>query len=89
MMKKIVALALCLVLSSGLFSCNADGGDHEHDFDKEVATKEFLKSSADCETPAKYYYSCECGEKGSEVFEYGESAPHEYEKKVLDRYLRT
>ena len=72
-----------------LFACNADGGEHTHVFDKKVAEEDYLKNAADCSAGARYYYSCECGEKGSETFEHGDVAPHKYEKRVLDKYLRT
>lgn len=88
-MKTIIATVLCLTLAVALFACNGGGGEHEHVFDEKVAKEEFLKSPADCENAAQYYYSCECGDKGSEVFEYGESTPHDYEKSVIARYLRT
>ena len=47
----------------------------DHTFDKQVATEDFLASPADCGSPAKYYYSCECGEKVAETFEVGEINP--------------
>ena len=47
-----------------------------HVYDKEVATAEYLASKATCTKPATYYYSCECGAKGTETFEHGELAEH-------------
>ena len=51
---------------------------HTHTFDKQVAEDEYLASAATCTEAATYYYSCECGEKGSETFAYGEPAGHSY-----------
>jgi len=63
----------------GRFSFNAfgtavDSGEEDHTcvFDKEIATEDYLAEAATCTTAAKYYYSCECGEKGTETFTYGE-----------------
>ena len=44
---------------------------HTHSFDREVTEHEYLKSAATCTVPAVYYKSCNCGEKGTENFEYG------------------
>ncbi len=50
----------------------------EHVFDQMVTTDTYLASAATCSGPALYYYSCSCGEKGTETFEYGNPAPHTY-----------
>ena len=47
-----------------------------HVFDQKVATAEYLASEATCTQKATYYYSCVCGEKGTETFEHGELAEH-------------
>ena len=43
-----------------------------HKFTKKDTDEKYLLSSATCTQKAVYYYSCECGEKGTETFEYGE-----------------
>ena len=48
------------------------GSKLAHVFDKEVATAEYLKDEATCESKAVYYKSCVCGEKGTDTFEYGD-----------------
>ena len=48
---------------------------HTHSFDREVTEHEYLKSAATCTVPAVYYKSCNCGEKGTETFEYGTVNP--------------
>lgn len=60
---------------------------HIHEFVKMNADKEYLCSEATCVKPAWYYFSCECGEKGDEIFEYGENAPHEYAEIISDEYV--
>ena len=47
-----------------------------HVFDQKVTTEKYLASEATCTQKATYYYSCVCGEKGTETFEYGELAEH-------------
>ena len=49
-----------------------------HTFDKEIAEEKYLKSEATCTDKAVYYKSCECGEKGTDTFEYGEALGHDY-----------
>ena len=51
---------------------------HTHVFDKEVATDAYKASDATCIAKATYYKSCACGEKGTETFEYGEPAEHNW-----------
>lgn len=43
----------------------------KHVFDQQVIDNKFLCTNATYTSPAKYYYSCECGTKGTETFEYG------------------
>ncbi len=57
-------------------STNETQDTHSHLFNKKSATEEFLKSSATCNQPALYYYSCSCGEKGSSAFEHGDALTH-------------
>ena len=51
---------------------------HTHVFDKEVATDDYKATDATCTAKATYYKSCACGEKGTETFEYGELADHNW-----------
>ena len=60
------------------FSDGKDIEDHVHIFDNESTDEKYLASEADCTTPAKYYYSCSCGEIGTEVFNYGTTLRHNY-----------
>ena len=53
-----------------------------HVFDRQVVSPEYFASEATCTHKATYYYSCVCGEKGTETFEYGELAPHVFDQKV-------
>lgn len=52
--------------------------NHSHEFNKKIAEERFLKSAATCVSKAVYYFSCKCGEKGEQTFEYGEPLPHSY-----------
>lgn len=49
---------------------------HVCDFSQWVTTDEYLASAATCTEPAYYYYSCLCGEKGEEVFSWGQANGH-------------
>lgn len=76
-------------------SCTRDGCDysenadiptlsHTHDYTEKVADDEYLAASATCTKRATYYYSCECGEKGSATFEYGDPLGHSFTDYVSD-----
>jgi len=56
---------------------------HTHIYDQKFTTyAKYLASSATCTAKATYYYSCTCGEKGTETFEYGDLTAHNYENDV-------
>ena len=49
-----------------------------HEYNQMVILEQYLASPATCTSPATYYFACVCGEKGSEVFSYGEAKGHTY-----------
>ena len=51
---------------------------HTHVYDQQVVNDTFKASDATCEDKAEYYYSCSCGEKGTETFENGSVLGHTY-----------
>jgi len=55
-----------------------------HTFSKEIAEEDYLANEATCTAKAAYYYSCECGAKGEETFEYGETLPHSFTCQVAE-----
>ena len=84
-MKGLLTKILALVLVAlSLFTLTACGDTHKHAFEKKDVSSDYLASEATCTAPAKYYYSCECGEKGSATFEVG-SAKHDYIDHVCSR----
>ena len=53
---------------------------NEHNFSVKNTDAKFFASGATCYSPAKYYYSCVCGEKSVDVFEHGDkSSEHPYD----------
>ena len=50
-----------------------------HTFDQQVATEKYLASDATCIAKATYFYSCVCGEKGTETFESGDTLGHDWD----------
>ena len=54
---------------------------HSHIFNDKNTFDTYLKSAATCTSKAVYYYSCSCGEKGTETFESGETLAHTWETK--------
>ncbi|MBQ8527498.1 MAG: leucine-rich repeat domain-containing protein [Lachnospiraceae bacterium] len=58
---------------------------HVHVFDRKVATDDYKASNATCKVKARFYMSCECGEKTAETFEYGNLAAHTYNAGVVTK----
>ena len=77
-MKRKVTLVLLVVmlLSCAAFFSACGGTKHTHTFDRQVAEQNYLCKKATCTEKAQYYFSCECGEKGTETFAYGEPLGH-------------
>ena len=79
-MRKILGVllsVLCICCAAiGLTGCKQD--KHIHSFDKQVITDEYKAIDATCTKKATYYYSCVCGEKGTETFEYGSTTDHNF-----------
>lgn len=89
-MKKFALITLC-VLCIVCFAIAAVGCNiHTHAYTLQVATDVYKVSDATCTQKAKYYYSCECGEKGTGTFDYGELLPHTFDQQIVsDAYLAT
>lgn len=52
---------------------------HTCTFDQKVVSGDFLASAADCTHAASYYYSCTCGQKGTETFTDGDALGHDFQ----------
>ena len=75
MKKKLVgSLLFGVLVLGGLNSC----GGHIHEFTVQNTDASYLVSPADCDSKAVYNYSCECGEKGMETFQYGNALSHDF-----------
>lgn len=77
MNKKLLVIVIVLSLLVSAVALTACKEEHTCVYDQKVVSNEYLKSEADCSSPAIYYYSCECGNKGSETFTDGEFADHQ------------
>ena len=55
-----------------------------HVYDQKNTDAKYLKSKANCQHKAVYYFSCSCGKQGEETFEYGEPGKHEFKTYVSD-----
>lgn len=82
------------VYENGIVTFDVPAGEHEiivtgvHTcvFDQQVTELAFLAGARQCNEARKYYYSCVCGEHGTETFEYGEVMPHSWDSgKVTER----
>ncbi len=54
----------------------------DHTYDKQVVDPAFLSTPATCSTKATYFYSCECGAKGTQTFEVDGYADHAYIEQI-------
>ena len=97
--RKIITL-FSLFFSVGILSgCNSandnpsGGGSeepaHVHSYVVKSTAEKYLASAADCTHPAKYYFSCECGEASTETFESGEALGHKWHQEVAEKYIST
>ena len=69
----------CTQKGTYLYTCNGcnnsyteDIAMYAHSYVKENTSNEYLQTDATCKYPAKYFYSCECGDIGTNTFEYGD-----------------
>ena len=53
-----------------------------HTYDQKVVSDNYKASDATCTEPARYYYSCICGAKGTETFDDGDATGHSYGEPV-------
>ena len=85
-MRKFIGVllsVLCICCAAiGLTGCKKD--KHIHAFDKQVITDEYKGTDATCTEAATYYYSCSCGEKGTETFTSGNALGHSFTNYVSD-----
>ena len=93
-MKKLACLFLFALFVLALSSCNNDtpnvGGDsepHVCEFTIEAAKSKYIKTRATCTQRSEYYYSCSCGEIGTESFEHGDFGGHSYVKNTEAQYM--
>ena len=82
-MKKILGLLFFLIAvcvgAIGLVGCGEpETPPHVHSYTQQIVSADYKKQSATCETKAIYYYSCTCGEKGTEIFESGMELGHSF-----------
>ena len=76
---RLIFVALAIFTLTLLFV----GCKHTHEFNEMVSTDTFLNTPATCTQKATYFYSCACGEKGTETFESGEMAQHNFNKQCF------
>ena len=87
----IVEEPTCTSKGSKIYKCSVcqntyfeDIDPLNHTYDQQVATNNYLVSDATCTTKAVYNYSCKCGDKGVETFEYGEALDHLYKIEISE-----
>ena len=70
----VLSFIFLLCVTVGFVGCTT----HEHSFTEQVTTNDYLAAEATCTEAARYYYSCTCGEKGTQTFASGNALGHSY-----------
>lgn len=84
-----LATSALFIFSTGCQFLNANSTPHTHSFNKKVINEKYLQAEATCVTAASYYYSCSCGEAGTNTFTEGFSLSHDYSAKIAsEQYLK-
>ncbi|MBO7187714.1 MAG: leucine-rich repeat domain-containing protein [Clostridia bacterium] len=69
-------VATCVQKATCL-DCNTAWGDFDdHHFDQRNTDEKYLIEKATCQHAEMYYFSCVCGEKGTEPFSIGDVSPY-------------
>jgi len=88
---KIVEDATCI--KEGLEKRECSNCDHYetktlnkllHSYNQKVTTNLYIKEVATCLESAKYFYSCVCGDKGTELFTEGTPLGHDYSNSITN-----
>ena len=88
-MKKNLFKLIALYISTISVFLAACSGGHICSFDLQQTEDKYLKLSASCQRQAEYYYSCECGKKGTDTFKAGKIKSHEYTQEIAsEQYLK-
>ena len=86
--KNLTFFAMLFVCATLAFGFSACAQKHEHIYDRQLISEDYLAKKATCTTKARYYYVCSCGKKSTETFEYGETLEHIYNRQLATvRYL--
>ena len=86
---KSFTISFAVLMAFFAVSCQFGiGKAHKHIYDQTVSTSNYRIRSADCVGAAEYYYSCACGERGSETFKVGEPREHEVSISVSEDYKK-
>ena len=72
-----VVIATSAVVIPNAIISETGGIFHKCNYSVENIDTVYAYSAANCTEKAKYYYSCACGEKGTELFEYGNALGHD------------
>ena len=63
---------------------------HTHNYNQKNLSDAYIASYATCSSPAKYYFSCTCGAKGTSTFDYGNAQGHDFTSRIIhSNYLNS
>ena len=82
-MKGLVKTILTIIAVSAIIACVSlfavgCGSKHKHAYTEQKAEEQYLATVATCTEKATYYYSCACGEKGTQTFSNGNALGHKF-----------
>ena len=87
-MKRILLALLVLSVILTMASCKKKKNEeppHEHEYTVQSTDARYLKSAANCESGAIYYYSCACGDKGNKIFAGERELGHSFDGGLCQR----
>ena len=84
-----VCLMMFALSMLSLTACSENESPHTHVYDKKIVNDTFKASDATCEDKAEYYFSCSCGEIGTQTFESGEALGHNFTNYISDNNATT
>ena len=71
-------IILCVLMCLSLFASIACNQQHTHVFDQKRTIHKYIKVETNCTTDGICYYSCSCGEQGTQTYVYCKASGHTF-----------
>ncbi len=71
-------IILCFLMCLSLFASIACNQQHTHVFDQKRTIHKYIKVETNCINDGTCYYSCSCGEQGTQIYVYSKATGHNF-----------